>query len=219
MSNTNTGMDFKLSQYIASVSLREPTILRQLREETAQLPECNMQIAPEQGQFMGLLAQLTRAEKVLEIGVFTGYSSLAVALSLPTNGRITALDVSDEWTAVARRYWRLAGLEKKVDLHLGPALVSLEKLLQTEAETYDLAFIDADKVNYDAYYESSLRLLKPGGLLMIDNVLWDGKVLDEASTDPNTLALQKLNQKIHGDERVSLSLVPIADGLTLALKR
>jgi len=211
----------RLYDYLSAVSLREPDILRRLREETAALPRAGMQIAPDQGQFMALLAKLTGAVEALEVGVFTGYSSLSVAMALPAQGRLTAFDISEEWTAVARRYWREAQVEDKIDLRLGPAIDGLDALLaegQT-AGTYDFAFIDADKENYDGYYERVLRLLKPGGLLLIDNVLWEGKVADETESDVDTAAIRALNAKIHADSRVDMSMLPIADGLTLALKR
>ncbi len=179
-----------------------------------------MQIAPEQGQFMALLIQLIGATKTLEIGVFTGYSSLCVALALPPTGKIVACDVSEEYTAIARRYWQKAGVTDKIDLRLAPALETLDQLLASgQAETFDFAFIDADKENYDHYYERSLQLVRPGGLIAIDNVLWFGQVADPQVQDNNTLALRALNDKLHHDERVTLSLVPIGDGLTLALKR
>jgi predicted O-methyltransferase YrrM len=180
-----------------------------------------MQIAPDQGQFMALLVKLAAAAKVLEVGVFTGYSSLSVALALPGQGRVTAFDISPEWTAVARRYWARAGVADKIDLRLGAAIDGLDALLkQGDAEgTYDFAFIDADKENYDGYYERALRLLKPGGLLLIDNVLWGGRVADASADDADTAAIRALNLKIHADPRVDISLLPIADGLTLALKR
>lgn len=218
MSHKITGLDDGLYEYLVSVSRREPDILRQLREETANLPQAGMQISPEQGQFMGLLARLTGAVKVLEVGVFTGYSSLSVALALPEHGRITALDISPEWTAIARRYWELAGEAEKIDLRLGPGIESLDALLPEAEGSYDFAFIDADKENYDGYYERILRLLKPGGLLLIDNVLWAGRVADESVQDADTVAIRALNRKIHADKRVAISLLPIADGLTLALK-
>jgi caffeoyl-CoA O-methyltransferase len=210
-----------LYQYLSAVSLREPELLRRLREETAILPKAGMQIAPDQGQFMALLAKLAGAVKALEIGVFTGYSSLSVAMALPAHGRLTAFDISEEWTGIAQRYWLEANVAEKIDLRLGPALDGLDALLaegQTE-ETYDFAFIDADKENYDGYYERALRLLKPGGLLLIDNVLWEGRVADPAHTDADTAAIRALNDKIHADSRVDISLLPLADGLTLALKR
>ncbi len=221
MSHKSIGLDSRLYEYLTTVSLREPDILRQLREETAALPNAGMQIAPDQGQFMALLARLTGAAKVLEVGVFTGYSSLSVALALPGDGLVTAFDISPEWTAVARRYWQRAKVADKIDLRLGPALDGLDALLaEVAAEgSYDFAFIDADKGNYDGYYERALRLLRPGGLLLIDNVLWGGRVADATADDVDTAAIRALNLKIHADPRVDISLLPVADGLTLALKR
>ncbi len=179
-----------------------------------------MQIAPEQGQFMALLIELLGATKTLEIGVFTGYSSLRVALALPPNGKIVACDVSEEYTAIARRYWQTAGVADKIDLRLAPALETLDQLLASgQAETFDFAFIDADKQNYEGYYERSLQLVRRGGLIAIDNVLWSGQVANPQDQDNSTLAIRAFNDKLHHDERVSLSLVPIADGLTLAFKR
>ena len=214
------GLDNQLYDYLLSASLREPDILQQLREETASLPNARMQIAPEQGQFMALLVQLLGATKTLEVGVFTGYSSLCVALSLPPNGKIVACDVSEEYTAVAHRYWKAAGVADKIDLRLAPALETLDKLLADgQAQTFDFAFIDADKGNYERYYERSLQLIRPGGLIAIDNVLWSGRVADPQVQDASTKAIRAFNNKLHLDERVSLSLVSIADGLTLALKR
>ncbi|WP_017716100.1 class I SAM-dependent methyltransferase [Kamptonema formosum] len=220
MSNKTLGLDSRLCDYLLSVSLREPEILRQLREETARHPRARMQIAPEQGQFMALLAQLLWAKKTLEIGVFTGYSSLCVALALPPEGKIVACDVSEEYTATARRYWEAAGVAGKIDLRIAPALQTLDQLLAAgEAGTFDFAFIDADKDNYDGYFELSLQLVRTGGLIAIDNVLWGGQVADPQVQDSNTQAIRAFNEKLHRDERVTLSLVPIADGLTLALKR
>ncbi|MBV9389895.1 MAG: class I SAM-dependent methyltransferase [Chroococcidiopsidaceae cyanobacterium CP_BM_ER_R8_30] len=214
------GLENQLYDYLLSASLREPDVLKQLRQATASHPRALMQIAPEQGQFMALLIQMLRATKTLEIGVFTGYSSLAVALALPPNGKIVACDVSEEFTAIARRYWQRAGVADKIDLRLAPALVTLDQLLATgQAETFDFAFIDADKQNYDSYYERSLQLVRPGGLIAIDNVLWSGRVADPQDRDKITLTIRALNDKLLHDERVSLSLVPIGDGLTLALKR
>lgn len=220
MSSTPIAMTEALRAYLLSVSLREPDVLRRLREETAALPNAIMQISPEQGQFMQLLVQLLGARRTLEIGVFTGYSALAVALALPPDGRIVACDVNAEWTAIGRRYWREAGVADKIDLRLAPAGDTLEALIaggQTGA--FDFAFIDADKNNYERYYELALPLLRVGGLLAIDNTLWSGKVADPAVTDEDTRALRALNAKMHGDERVTLSLLPLGDGLTLALKR
>lgn len=220
MSKQTIGLDDRLYNYLLSVSLREPEILRQLRQETNNHPQAIMQISPEQSQFMALLVQLVGAKKTLEVGVFTGYSSLSVALALPPDGKIIACDVSEEYTAIARRYWQKAGVADKIDLRIAPALETLDRLLADgQAETFDFAFIDADKVNYEGYYERSLQLVRPGGLIAIDNVLWGGKVADSQFQDSSTLAIRALNQKLHHDERVTLSLVPIADGLTLALKR
>ncbi|MFN6529357.1 class I SAM-dependent methyltransferase [Nostoc sp. ChiSLP03a] len=220
MPKQSIGLDNQLYNYLLSVSLREPEILGKLRQETANHPRSGMQISPEQGQFMSLLVQLIGAKKTLEVGVFTGYSSLSVALALPTDGKIIACDVSEEFTAIARRYWLEAGVADKIDLQLAPALETLDKLLATgQAETFDFAFIDADKENYDGYYERSLQLVRPGGLIAIDNVLWSGQVADEQNQDESTQAIRALNNKLHHDERITLSLVPIADGLTLAIKR
>lgn len=220
MSRKTISMTDELHDYLVSVGVREPQVLRRLRDETAGMPMADMQIGPEQGAFMRLLVELIGARRCLELGVFTGYSSLAVALALPPDGRLTACDVSEEWTAIARRYWRDAGVEDRIDLRLAPAIQTLDQLLADGLEaSYDFAFLDADKGQYDAYYERILQLLRPGGLLAIDNVLWGGAVVDPGDNDPDTLAIRVLNQKIHADERVSVSLVPIADGLTLVRKR
>jgi len=220
MSKKTIDLSNQLYDYLLSVSLREPEILRQLRQETARHSLAVMQIAPEQGQFMALLVQLLGATKTLEVGVFTGYSSLCVALALPPNGKVVACDVSEEYTRVARRYWQLAGVADKIELRLAPALDTLAQLLADgQAETFDFAFIDADKVNYEGYYERSLQLVRPGGLIAIDNVLWSGRVADPQFQDKSTLAIRALNNKLHNDQRVTLSIVPIADGLTLAVKR
>jgi caffeoyl-CoA O-methyltransferase len=179
-----------------------------------------MQISPEQGQFMALLVELMGARKTLEVGTFTGYSALVVALALPADGRVVACDVSEEWTSVARRYWDEAGVAHKIDLRLGPAWKTLESLLdEGRRHDFDFAFIDADKVNYDAYYELALELVRPGGLIAVDNTLWHGKVIDPAVTDDDTEAIRRLNAKLESDERVTLSLVPIGDGLSLARRR
>ncbi|QHG17530.1 MULTISPECIES: class I SAM-dependent methyltransferase [unclassified Nostoc] len=220
MPKQSIGLDDQLYNYLLSVSLREPEILLKLRQETANHPRSTMQISPEQGQFMRLLVQLIGAKKTLEVGVFTGYSSLSVALALPDDGKIIAADVSEEFTAIARRYWQEAGVAHKIDLRLAPGLETLDQLLATgQGETFDFAFIDADKENYDGYYERSLQLLRPGGLIAIDNVLWSGQVADPENQDESTQSIRALNEKLHHDERVTLSLVPIADGLTLAIKR
>ena len=210
----------EIHRYLVAHSVREPEVLARLRAATASLPQAQMQIGPEQGQLMGLLARLVGAKRCIEIGVFTGYSSLAVALALPEDGRILACDVSEEWTAIARRFWREAGVEHKIELKLQPATRTLEQLLAAgETGRYDFAFIDADKPSYDTYYELLLKLLRPGGLIALDNTLWSGHVADPNNRDPNTVALRALNHKLHRDERVDLSLLPIGDGLTLARKR
>jgi len=209
-----------LLKYIEQVTLREPEILRRLREETSRHPYATMQISAEQGQFMALLIHLLSARRTLEIGVFTGYSSLSVALALPDDGRIIACDISDEWTSIARRYWREAGIERKIDLRLGPALKTLDDLIaQGQGGRFDFAFIDADKGNYANYYERALVLVRPGGLIAVDNVLWDGKVIDPKVNDADTRAIRAFNESLHHDERVWLSMIPIRDGLTLACKK
>ena len=219
MSRTTIDLTPELYQYILDVSLREPPVMRRLREETALHPEGKMQIAPDQGQFMALLARLAGAKKALEVGVFTGYSSLAVALAMPHDGLIVACDVNAAFTNVAQRYWNEAGVAHKIDLRLAPATESLAPLVADGQEgTFDLAFIDADKEAYDTYYEYTLRLLRPGGLVLIDNVLRKGAVAGPPSANSATAAIQRLNAKLHRDTRIHLSLVPIGDGLTLAWK-
>ncbi len=220
MANTTLGLSDSLSNYIKSISVREPEVLVKLREETGKLPGAIMQIAPEQGQFMSLLVQLLAVKKTLDIGVFTGYSSLVVALALPDDGKVVACDIDKNCTEIASRYWQEAGVSHKIDLRLAPALETLEQLI-TEGETnsFDFAFIDADKRNYDNYYEQCLKLIRPGGLIAIDNVLWSGRVADPSNSDQRTIAIREFNEKLHQDSRVQISLVPLADGLTLALKR
>ena len=213
-------LDSKLFDYIKSVSPKEPEILAQLREETGKLPRSIMQIAPEQGQFMALLVQLMGAKKTLEIGVFTGYSSLVVALALPEDGKIVACDIDEKYTAIASRYWEQAGVADKIQLHIAPALQTLDELIANgHSNSFDFAFIDADKRNYENYYERALKLLRSGGLIAIDNVLWSGRVADDLDRDKRTIAIRDFNQKLHQDSRVQISVIPIADGLTLALKR
>lgn len=220
MSRRTLPLDERLYDYLLSVSLREPEVLRRLREETARHPQAEMQIAPEQGQFMGLLARLIGARKCLEVGVFTGYSALAVALALPFDGRLVACDVSEEFTSIARRYWREAGVDHLIRLELAPATLTLDALLADgEGGTFDFAFIDADKPNYGIYVERALELLRPGGLIAVDNVLWSGKVADPSVHDAETDAIRALNLQLLGDERIDLSLLPVGDGLTLARKR
>ena len=210
----------ELYAYLLDVSLRESPVMRRLREETASLEQARMQIGPDQAQFMALLVELLGARNALEVGTFTGYSALAVALALPADGRLVACDVSEEWTAVGRRYWKEAGVAHKIDLRLAPALETLDGLLADgHAGTFDFAFIDADKEGYDAYYERALGLMRSGGLIVLDNTLWEGKVVDSAATDVDTGAIRAINTKLAGDERVTQSLLPVADGLTLARKR
>ncbi|MBV8665917.1 MAG: class I SAM-dependent methyltransferase [Burkholderiaceae bacterium] len=221
MSNRSINLDDHLYQYLLNVSLREHPVLAELRAATTSHPRAQMQISPEQGQFMALLIKLLGARKTLEIGVFTGYSSLTVALALPEGGKVVACDISTEFTDLGKPYWNKAGVANKIDLRIGPATDTLDALLaQGEAGTFDFAFIDADKSNYDAYYERCLKLLRPGGLIAIDNVLWSGQVARPAAAgDADTAALQALNTKLHHDERVDLSMLPVGDGLTLARKR
>jgi caffeoyl-CoA O-methyltransferase len=220
MSNRTIQVTDALYQYILAVSSREDATLAKLREETARMPRAGMQISPEQGQFMALLVKLLGAKRTLEVGVFTGYSALAVAQALPADGRVVACDVSEEWTSVGRRYWEAAGVAAKIDLRLGPAAETLQGLLDDgQAGTFDFAFIDADKANYDRYYELALQLVRPGGLIAVDNVLWGGAVADPAEQDEDTRAIRVLNEKLHADARVDLSLLPLGDGLTLARKR
>lgn len=209
-----------LHKYLLSVSLRESPFLEQLRHETSTHVMSTMQISPEQGQFMALLVELMGVRKAIELGVFTGYSALAVALAMPPDGILIACDNNQEYTDIATRHWESAGVAHKIDLRLAPAMDTLDILIaQGEINTFDFAFIDADKRNYDNYYEKVLRLLRPGGLMLIDNVLWGGKVADITVQDNRTQAIRAFNTKVHQDERVSVSLVPIADGLTLAFKR
>lgn len=220
MSKQTIGINDQLYDYLLSVSLREAEVLKQLREETNLHRYKTMQIAPEQGQFMALLVQLLGATKTLDIGVFTGYSALCVALALPPHGKVIACDVNEEYTRVAQKYWQAGGVANKIELKLAPALETLEQLLASgQAETFDFAFIDADKPNYQQYFEKSLQLIRPGGLIAIDNVLWAGRVANPHDPDEDTQAIRTFNEKLYQDERVAISLVPIADGLTLALKK
>jgi predicted O-methyltransferase YrrM len=220
MANRSLGLDDRLYDYVLSHSVREPAVLEELRAETAKLSGAGMQIGPDQGQFMALLVELLGVRQALEVGVYTGYSSTAVALSLPPAGRLLACDVSEDYTQIARRYWAKAGVAGKIELRLGPALSTLDALLaEGRAGGFDFAFIDADKPNYLGYYERCLRLLRPGGLLAIDNVLWGGEVANPEARDADTTAIRALNDKVAADPRVSVSLLPLGDGLTLARKR
>jgi caffeoyl-CoA O-methyltransferase len=220
MSNKTIGLSDELAAYVVEVGAREPALLTRLREETAALPQHDMQIAPEQGAFLAMLVELTGARRCIEVGTFTGYSSTVVALALPEDGRLVCCDVSEAWTALASRYWNEAGVAHKIDLRIAPAAETLDQLLADgEQESFDFAFVDADKTGYDGYYERLLQLVRPGGLIAFDNTLWSGKVLDREPADDDTRALQALNLKLAGDERVTLCLLPVADGVTLARRR
>ena len=220
MSSRPTELTEALHDYLLKVSLREDKVLKRLRVETQKMPRGKLQICPEQGQFMAFLAESIGAKRCFEIGTFTGYSACVVAMALPPRGKLIACDVSEEYTAVARRYWREAGVDKKIDLRIAPAIHTLDALLKNnQAGKFDFGFIDADKPNYDGYYERSLKLLRKGGLLLIDNVLWGGSVIDKSDRDLSTRCLRALNKKIHDDKRVSISMIAIGDGLTLARKR
>ena len=219
MSRFHTPITDEMADYIRTIALREPDVLRQQREATDQDPQASMQTAPEQGQFLQMLARLTGAKKTLDIGVFLGSSSTWVALALPAGGKVVACDRSEEFTQRARQLWRAAGVEDKIDLRLGPALDTLDSLIaERQAGTFDFAFIDADKANYANYYDRALVLVRAGGLIAIDNVLWHGDVIDPGKTDADTEAIRAFNLKVHADKRVSLSLIPLGDGLTLACK-
>ncbi len=221
MSSTTIKLTATVYNYLKDNSLRETDLLRRLREETRRCTsDPDMQISPEQGQLMNLLTRLICAKKVLEVGVFTGYSSLSVATALPPDGKLIACDKSEEWTSIARKYWMEAGVAEKIDLRLGPALDTLDTLLAGgEANSFDFAFIDADKKNLPGYYEKVLALLRPGGLLGIDNTLWSGRVADPRVRDRDTLMIRKLNKQLHNDPRIFLSMLPIGDGFTIALKK
>jgi predicted O-methyltransferase YrrM len=219
MSRTHTELTDKLAEYVRSISVREPEALRKLREDTENHPRASMQTAPEQGQLLHLLARVTGARKTLEVGTFMGYSSTWVALALPPGGKVIACDVSEEYTFRARRTWAEAGVSDRVELRLAPAVDTLDAMIAAgDSGTFDFAFIDADKGNYSNYYERALSLIRPGGLIAIDNVLWDGKVIDPADTDPDTAKIREFNTKLQSDTRVTLSLIPLGDGLTLACK-
>ena len=219
MANRTIQITDRVYDYLQEASVREPEILKRLRAETAELPEHNMQIGPEQGQFMALLVGLIGARRALEIGTFTGYSALAVALALPDDGKLIACEISEEYTMIGKRYWQEAGLDTNIDLKIGLALDTLDGLIaEGQAETFDFAFIDADKVNYQNYFDRALILVRPGGLSAVDNVLWTGAVADPRNTTKNTEAIRQFNAKLGNDPRVAISMVPIGDGLTLARK-
>ena len=209
-----------LKGYALSVSLREAPILAELRAETATIPMAAMQISPEQGQLMALLAKLVDARRCIEIGVFTGYSTLAVALAIPADGEIVACDISEEWTAIARSYWQRAGVADKIRLILAPATETLDQLFtENGQDCFDFAFIDADKINYWNYFERTLKLVRRGGLILIDNVLWGGAVIDTDNNDEDTVAIREFNERLSRDTRVDISLLPAGDGLTLARRK
>jgi len=219
MSRIHTPITDELAQYIREVTLREPEALRRLRESTEDHPRASMQTSPEQGQFLHLMARAVAARKTLEVGVFLGYSSTWVAMALPPGGKVIACDVSDEYTSRARRTWQEAGVEDRIDLRLAPALETLDELLaQGQAGTFDFAFIDADKKNYANYFDRALQLLRRGGMIAVDNVLWDGSVIDPAANDEDTEAIRAFNRKLHADQRVAISMATMGDGLALACK-
>ncbi|ATX80908.1 putative O-methyltransferase YrrM [Mariprofundus ferrinatatus] len=220
MANRTIGLDADLYGYLLEMGVREPEVLQQLREATEKEELSIMRSAPEQCQMMALLLRLSGSKRVIEVGTYTGYATLWMALSLPEDGEIVSCDVSERWSFVARRFWEMAGVEAKVHLHLRPALETLDTLLnQGEEACFDFAFIDADKENYDHYFERCLKLIRPGGLIVIDNVLWGGSVIDEQDHSAATEAIRIFNSKLKVDARVDLSMLPIADGVTLAVKR
>jgi caffeoyl-CoA O-methyltransferase len=219
MARRTLDLDDRLYDYLLKVGVRENDLLKELRAETSKLSSAGMQIGPDQGAFMHLLAGIIGAKRALEVGTFTGYSSICVASALPADGKLICCDVSEEYTSIARNYWRRAGLESKIELRLGPAVATLDALIEAKVPEFDFVFIDADKTNYSNYYERALRLVRSGGLIAIDNVLWGGDVADPKENDEDTVAIRALNDKVRADERVTLSMIPIGDGLTLARKR
>jgi len=220
MSARSWNIDKTVREYLVAHSVRDSAIKKSLRAKTAKLEWGGMQISPEQGQFMALVVEMLGARKCLEVGTFTGYSALCVAEAMPKGGKLIACDVSDEWTRIGKPFWKKAGVDKKIDLRLGPGLDTLKALLKEgHAGTFDFAFIDADKENYDGYYEATLKLLRKGGVVGFDNVLWGGSVADPKKKSPSTDALRKLNTKLHKDKRVTIAMIPIGDGLTLVRKR
>jgi len=220
MANKTINLNAELYDYVLDVGLREPEVLQHLREATEKEDMSVMRSAPEQGQFMAMLLKLMGAKRVLEVGTYTGYGTLWMALALPEDGEIVTCDVSERWTFVARRFWEDVGVDGKIRLELRPALETLEALLADgQADTFDFVFIDADKVNYDGYYEACLKLVRSGGLIAVDNTLWGGSMIDPANHDESTEAIRIFNKKLKADERIELAMLPIADGLTLAMKR
>ena len=219
MSNDTIKLNENLRNYLINSSVKEPKVLRDLRRETSFLDESQMQISPEQGTFLSFLVQILGARHTLDIGVFTGYSSLVVALQLPQDGFVTACDTNVDWTNIAKKYWKMANIEDKVNLYIAPAIDTLDALIADgKEEMYDFSFIDADKISYQKYFERSLSLVRKGGVIAIDNVLWAGKVLDNHDNEPATRAIREFNKKLYNDDRVSISMIPIGDGLTLAKK-
>lgn len=219
MSDVTINLTQEVYQYLQNNSLRETEVFKKLREKTHKLSMGHMQISPEQGQFMQLLVRLIGAKKAIEVGVFTGYSTLSVASALPEDGQIIACDINFEWTKIAAEFWDLAGLSHKIDLRLAPAIETLDLLLKKgEGGTFDFVFIDADKANYARYYEQALQLIRTGGLILVDNVLWKGKVADPEIQDANTETIRAFNEKLHNDPRIILSMLPVGDGLTVAMK-
>lgn len=221
MSTATLNLSPELYRYLTDISLREPDVLSMLRQETSKLSNVAvMQISPEQGQFMRLILELMQARKTLDIGTFTGYSALAAAMALPDDGKVIACDINEDWTGIARKFWEMGGVTNKIELRLGPAVETLQTLIdEGEAESFDFAFIDADKANYSHYYDLAFQLIRKGGLIAVDNVLWDGKVADPDDHDQSTEAIRALNKKILHDDRVTISMLPIGDGLTLTLKK
>ena len=220
MTKSTTGLDPALYEYILQTTLREPEVLARLRRETDSHPQARMQISPDQGQLLGLLVELMGARRVIEVGTFTGYSSLAMALALPDDGEMVCCDVSEDYTSVARRYWAEAGVDQRITLRLVPAVETLDALIsEGRAGTFDMAFIDADKENYQTYFDRCLTLLRPGGLVAVDNVLWNGRVIDPSDDTVDTKAIRAFNAGLKDDDRVTVSLLSVADGLTLARKR
>jgi len=217
---SSTMLTAPLYKYMLSVVSKEPEVLKRLREETGKHPRAQMQISPDEGQFLSLLIKLSGAKNCIEMGVFTGYSSLSVALALPDDGKIIACDISEEFTNIAKKYWKEANVEHKIDLKLAPGIETLDNLIKDKkAETFDFAFIDADKPNYSNYYDRLITLIKKGGLIVVDNVLWDGKVIDESIKDADTIAIREFNKKVYADNRVDISMLAIGDGVTLLLKK
>jgi len=218
MSTKTFGLSEELQEYLRTISVRESSLLKQLREETSALPNSTMQISPEQGQFMSLLVKLMHAERAIELGTFTGYSSLCVAIALPERGKLIACDLNEDWTSIARKYWKMAGVTEKIDLRLGPAAESL-KTIALEKIEFDFAFIDADKENYVTYFNLLLPLMRKGGLIAVDNVLWSGRVADLSEKEKNTESIRAFNEYIKQNREVEISMIPIGDGLTLAMKK